>query len=98
MSRILWNEKAKANSGNQNVEWLLEMINDYKTDGAVFHACRSCRAMTVGQVNVKNILGRYTQIPMMQLTSDMVDIRDYSEAQWKAQIAAFMDSLASRRT
>lgn len=91
-------EKAKANSGNNNVEWLLEMINDYKTDGAVFHACRSCRAMTVGQINVKNILGHYTQIPMMQLTSDMVDIRDYSEAQWKAQIAAFMDSLASRRT
>ena len=91
-------EKAKANSGNSNVEWLLEMVNDYKTNGAVFHACRSCRAMTVGQINIKNILSRYTQIPMMQLTSDMVDIRDYSEAQWKAQIAAFIESMASRRT
>jgi benzoyl-CoA reductase/2-hydroxyglutaryl-CoA dehydratase subunit BcrC/BadD/HgdB len=90
-------EKARANSGNQTVEWLREMIDDYKTDGAVFHACRSCRAMTVGQINFKNILGQYTQIPMIQLTSDMVDLRDYSEVQWKSQIATFIESLESRR-
>jgi hypothetical protein len=33
---------------------------------------------------------------MMQLVSDMVDLRDYSEAQWKAQISAFMDALSGR--
>jgi benzoyl-CoA reductase/2-hydroxyglutaryl-CoA dehydratase subunit BcrC/BadD/HgdB len=90
-------EKAKANSGNQTVEWLREMITDYKTDGAVFHACRSCRAMTLGQIHFKNLLSQYSQIPMMQLVSDMVDLRDYSESQWKAQIAAFIEALESRR-
>lgn len=90
-------EKAKTNSGHHTVEWLLEFINDYGVDGAVFHNCRSCRATSLGQINMKNILGRYTQIPMMQLNSDMVDIRDYSEAQWKAQIGAFMESLAGRQ-
>jgi benzoyl-CoA reductase/2-hydroxyglutaryl-CoA dehydratase subunit BcrC/BadD/HgdB len=89
-------EKAKANSGNPFTERLLDMIRDYKIDGVVFHACRSCRAMTVGQVHNKNLLSRYTDIPMMQLVSDMVDLRDYSEAQWKAQIGAFIDSLAAR--
>jgi benzoyl-CoA reductase/2-hydroxyglutaryl-CoA dehydratase subunit BcrC/BadD/HgdB len=90
------NEKARANSGNPFVEKLLEMIDDYRIDGVVFHACRSCRANTVGQVHRKNILSQYRDIPMMQLVSDMVDLRDYSEAQWKAQIGAFLESLADR--
>lgn len=90
-------EKAKANSGNPKVEKLLEMIDDYQTDGVVFHACRSCRAMTVGQIHMKNLLGQHTDIPMMQLVSDMVDLRDYSEAQWKAQITAFIEALAGRQ-
>ena len=89
-------EKARANSGNPTVERLLGMIDRYAIDGVVFHACRSCRATTIGQVHYKNILGRYTDIPMMQLVSDMVDLRDYSEAQWKAQIGAFIETLAGR--
>ncbi|MBN2397113.1 MAG: 2-hydroxyacyl-CoA dehydratase [Deltaproteobacteria bacterium] len=89
-------ERAKANSGNPTVERLLGYITDYKIDGVVFHACRSCRATTVGQIHMKNVLGEYTDIPMMQLVSDMVDLRDYSEAQWKAQIGAFIESLAGR--
>jgi benzoyl-CoA reductase/2-hydroxyglutaryl-CoA dehydratase subunit BcrC/BadD/HgdB len=89
-------EKARANSGNPTVERLLGMIDRYAIDGVVFHACRSCRATTIGQVHYKNMLGRYTDIPMMQLVSDMVDLRDYSEAQWKAQIGAFIETLAGR--
>jgi hypothetical protein len=47
-------------------------------------------------MHIKNLLGRFTDIPMMQLVSDMVDLRDYSEAQWKAQIGAFIEALATR--
>lgn len=89
-------EQAQAGSGHPFVEQLLEKIRDYQIDGVVFHACRSCRATTVGQIHMKNLLGQYTDIPMMQLVSDMVDLRDYSEAQWKAQIGAFLESLAGR--
>jgi len=32
----------------------------------------------------------------MQLVSDMVDLRDYSEAQWKTQISAFIEALSAR--
>lgn len=90
-------DKAKANSGHHTVEWLQEFIDDYAIDGAVFHNCRSCRATSLGQIHMKNILSHQTKIPMMQLVSDMVDIRDYSEVQWKAQIAAFIESLAGQR-
>jgi benzoyl-CoA reductase/2-hydroxyglutaryl-CoA dehydratase subunit BcrC/BadD/HgdB len=89
--------KAKANTGHTAVEKLLGMIYDYRIDGVVFHACRSCRANTIGQVHIKNLLGRHTDIPMMQLVSDMVDLRDYSEAQWKAQIGTFIEALTGRK-
>jgi benzoyl-CoA reductase/2-hydroxyglutaryl-CoA dehydratase subunit BcrC/BadD/HgdB len=72
------------------------MIEDYKIDGVVFHACRSCRATTIGQTHTKSELGKYSSIPMMQLVSDMVDLRDYSEAQWKAQISTFIEALTAR--
>jgi benzoyl-CoA reductase/2-hydroxyglutaryl-CoA dehydratase subunit BcrC/BadD/HgdB len=88
--------RAKANSGNTIVEKLLGMIDDYKIDGVVFHACRSCRATTIGQTHIKNMLGQQKDMPMMQLVSDMVDVRDYSEAQWKAQIGAFIEALVGR--
>lgn len=90
-------DKAKQRSGSPIVEHLLEFIDDYKIDGVVFHACRSCRATTLGQVHYKNLLQRYTDIPSMQLVSDMVDLRDYSEAQWKAQIAAFVEAVAAHK-
>ena len=89
-------EKAKANTGNIEVERLLDIIRDYQIDGVVFHACRSCRATTLGQIHTKNRLSQYTDMPMTQLVSDMVDLRDYSEAQWKAQIGAFIEALAGR--
>lgn len=92
-----YHEKARAGSGNPTVEKLLGMINDYTIDGVVFHACRSCRAMTIGQTHMKSELGRHCDLPMMQLVSDMVDLRDYSEAQWKAQIGAFIDALSARK-
>ncbi|MDD5415285.1 MAG: 2-hydroxyacyl-CoA dehydratase family protein [Smithellaceae bacterium] len=91
-----YHEKARARSGNPTVEKLLDMIADYKIDGVVFHACRSCRATTIGQVHIKSELGKYSNLPIMQLVSDMVDLRDYSEAQWKAQIGAFIEALESR--
>ena len=45
---------------------------------------------------MKSELGKYSDLPMMQLVSDMVDLRDYSEAQWKAQIGAFIEALQAR--
>jgi benzoyl-CoA reductase/2-hydroxyglutaryl-CoA dehydratase subunit BcrC/BadD/HgdB len=91
-----YHEKARAHSGHPVVEKLLDLIQDYAIDGVVFHACRSCRATTIGQTHIKSELGKFCDLPMMQLVSDMVDLRDYSEAQWKAQIGAFIDALSAR--
>ena len=91
-------DKARQRSGNPTVERLLDYIRDYKIDGVVFHATRSCRATTIGQIHWKNLLKQYTTIPAIQLTSDIVDVRDYSEAQWKAQINAFVDTVDAHKS
>lgn len=90
-------EAARKRSGNPTVERLLNFIDDYGIDGVVFHATRSCRATTIGQLHWKDLLQQYVDTPATQLTSDIVDVRDYSEAQWKAQINAFIETVDSAK-
>lgn len=90
-------EAAKRRSGSPTVERLLELINDYSIDGVLFHATMSCRATTIGQRHWKNLLQKYVDIPSIQLTSDVVDIRDYSESQWKSEINAFLEIVDARK-
>jgi hypothetical protein len=51
---------------------------------------------TVGQVHNKNPPEPVHGHPHDAARFGMVDLRDYSEAQWKAQIGAFIDSLPAR--
>ena len=90
-------DKAVERSKSATVERLLEYIDDYKIDGVVTHATKSCRATTVGQIDWLRRLNKYTSIPTMQLISDIVDVRDYSEAQWKAQIEAFVEVVGAHK-
>ena len=90
-------EKALRHSGNPQVELLLEFVDGYKIDGMVMHASRSCRATTIGQIFLKNLVQEYVPVPAIQLVSDIIDVRDYSEAQWKAQIEAFVETVASHK-
>lgn len=84
-------------TGSPSVERLLEFIEDYKIDGVVFHATRSCRTTTIGQLHWMNLLKEYVKIPSLQLVSDIVDVRDYSEAQWKGQINAFVEAVDAHK-
>ena len=89
--------EARAGSGNRNIEFLKHYIRDYKIDGMVMHGTKSCRAMTIGQLQVKHLIQRQMDIPYLQLQSDMIDIRDYSEEQWKSSIQAFMETVTNRK-
>ncbi len=89
-----YHEKARAHSGNPTVEKLLDMIEDYKIDGVVFHACRSCRATTIGQTHEERAR-KYSDPPMMQLVSDMVDLRIIQSAVEGAD-RAFIEALQGR--
>jgi len=83
-------DKARKRSGNPTVEKILEYIDDYQIDGMMFHATISCRAMTIGQTDIKNRVQEYSKVPAIFLISDIIDVRDYSEAEWNAAIANLM--------
>ena len=74
----------------------LERIKDFNIDGVVMHVTRSCRASTMGQILVKNVIhDHYPNMPVMFMESDMVDVDSYSETETKDRIDAFMEMVES---
>ncbi|MFC1944367.1 2-hydroxyacyl-CoA dehydratase subunit D [Chloroflexota bacterium] len=90
-SATYYYDKARRNSGDHIVEWLLDMIREYKIDGVVCHRAITCRTIHVGQIHLLNVLKKYTDIPTLVLESDIVDVRAYSEADTHAKIDAFIE-------
>jgi benzoyl-CoA reductase/2-hydroxyglutaryl-CoA dehydratase subunit BcrC/BadD/HgdB len=73
----------------------LEWIEEYQADGVVFHWLRSCRGTTIGQLYYQKLIAGRSAIPTLFLESDMCDVRDFFEADWKAKIGAFIDMVAT---
>ena len=88
-------DKARKRPGsNPEVEHLIEYIEDYKIDGVVMHEAFSCRSWHPGLIWQLNQLKRvYRDIPSLILESDIVDISSYNEADTRARIDAFIDTL-----
>jgi len=76
----------------------LERIRDYSIDGVVMHITRSCRASTMGQILVRNVIrDRYPGLPVMFMESDIIDLHTYSEAETKNRIDAFMEMVDANK-
>jgi len=70
----------------------LEYIRDFGIDGVVMHITRSCRASTMGQIMVRNVIrDQYPEMPVMFMESDIIDLHTYSEAETKDRIDSFME-------
>lgn len=90
-------ERALKGPGDAQVQLLLDFIEQYKVDGIVMHATRSCRATTIGQMHFRNLMKNYVKAPTLFMESDLIDMRDYSEAQTQHNIEAFMELVASQK-
>jgi benzoyl-CoA reductase subunit B len=76
---------------------LLEMIDEYRLDGIVYHPIKSCRTVSTGLADGRQHLTAKRDVPSLFLESDMMDRRVVSEAQMKNRVDAFFEGLASRR-
>jgi benzoyl-CoA reductase/2-hydroxyglutaryl-CoA dehydratase subunit BcrC/BadD/HgdB len=90
-----WHDRARKRPGSHpDVERLIKYIEDYKIDGIVMHEAFSCRSWHVGLIWELNLLKKvYRDIPSLILESDIVDISSYNEADTRARIDAFIDTL-----
>jgi benzoyl-CoA reductase/2-hydroxyglutaryl-CoA dehydratase subunit BcrC/BadD/HgdB len=94
-----WYDKARKRPGSHpDVERLIQYIEDYKIDGVVMHEAFSCRTWHPGLIWQLNLLKKvYRDIPSLVLESDIVDISSYSEADTRARIDAFIETLESAK-
>jgi len=77
----------------------LERIRDFSIDGVVMHVTRSCRASTMGQILVRNVIrDYYPKMPVMFMESDIVDVDTYSEEETKNRIDTFMEMVAAYKS
>lgn len=81
---------------DQMADNILEMIHFYQADGLVMHSNRSCKPYSFGQMDIMRIVREKTGIPVLMLEADMVDPRNFSQAQAETRIDAFMEMIKQR--
>ncbi len=74
-----------------------ETARDWKADGVVYHAVKSCRTVSTVLADSRENLIHNWDMPSLALESDLVDPRCWSEAQMKNRIDAFFEALAGKR-
>jgi len=81
------------NNLNHRLELMDQMIRDYQIDGLVVHSDRSCKPYSVGQYDLKRLLGERLGISSVVIEADMTDSRVYSEEQTRTRLEAFFEAL-----
>jgi benzoyl-CoA reductase/2-hydroxyglutaryl-CoA dehydratase subunit BcrC/BadD/HgdB len=94
-----WYDKARQRPGSiPKVERIIELIEDYKLDGVVFHSAFSCRSWHAGIIMQAETLKRvYGDIPTLIMEGDIVDISAYNEVDTHNRIDAFIEALAASK-
>jgi len=98
--RTYRHDRARKRTGSHpDIERLIEYIEDYNIDGVVMHEAFSCRTWHLGLIWQLNLLKKvYKDMPSLILESDIVDISSYNEADTRARIDAFIDTLEAAKS
>jgi benzoyl-CoA reductase/2-hydroxyglutaryl-CoA dehydratase subunit BcrC/BadD/HgdB len=72
---------------------ILEDIRSYRIDGVIAHSNKSCRVLSVGALDVIEVIRKTLNIPVLILDGDHADERVYSEAEVMTRIDTFLDML-----
>jgi bcr-type benzoyl-CoA reductase subunit B len=78
---------------DQMADEVIAMIDKYDVQGLVMHSNRSCKPYSFGQYDIRRIIQEKRGLPTLMLEADMVDERNFSEAQIETRIDAFMEML-----
>jgi len=80
------------NGLDRRIALTVEFAREYDVDGAVIHWNRSCKPMSIGEMEIKNAL-QELGIPVLVFEGDMTDERFYSDVRVKAEIDAYFEML-----
>jgi len=95
-----WYDKARRRPGSiPKVERIIELIEDYKLDGVVFHSAFSCRSWHAGIIMQAETLKKvYGDMPTLIMEGDIVDISAYNEVDTHNRIDAFIEVLETAKS
>ena len=77
----------------ERAERAVELFRRYSLNGSIMFMNRSCKAVTFGVLDLRDLITRETGIPALVFESDMGDPRFYSEAQIRTRLEAYLETL-----
>lgn len=77
----------------ERAERAVELFRRYSLNGNIMFMNRSCKAVTFGVLDLRDLITRETGIPALVFESDMGDPRFYSEAQIRTRLEAYLETL-----
>lgn len=80
-------------SYEQRAEMLRRYVEEYKADGVIIHAVKSCKSFSSNHADFKEYLNKELDVPVLLIESDHVDPRYFAEAQIKNRVDAFFEEL-----
>jgi bcr-type benzoyl-CoA reductase subunit B len=81
------------NNMDHRLKLMERMIRDYRIDGMVILSLRSCKPYSVGQYDIRRLLGERLGIKTLVIEADMTDFRTFSEEQIRTRLEAFFEQL-----
>ena len=82
---------------NKRLELIEKAVRDYKIDGAILHSNRSCKPISMGQMDIQRMLSEELSVPSIMFDGDHMDAEKFTMAQFQARIDAFMELLLERK-
>ncbi len=79
------------------VNMMDRLVREYRLDGFILPINWGCRFMSIGNVDLRNMLQERHGIPGLVLDLDATDWRIFSEEQTKVRIEAFVEAMEASR-
>jgi len=78
---------------NKRLELIEKAVRDYKVDGAILHSNRSCKPISMGQMDIQRMLAEKLSVPSVMFDGDHMDGERFTMSQFQSRIDAFMELL-----
>lgn len=72
---------------------LEKVVTDNKCDGVLYHLNRSCKLMSLLNVETQEIVAKKTNTPFTSFDGDQTDPRNFSEAQYDTRVQALSEMM-----
>lgn len=82
---------------HKRLELIMNAVRGYKIDGAILHSNRSCKPISMGQMDIQKVLAEELSVPSVMFDGDHMDGEKFSMAQFQTRIDAFMEMLLAKK-